>query len=68
MTLRLSDEETALLRQQAEREPGSATPIPGKQLPGPQEHRIQHRLGEATGVGVLLPQLNVTTPKTGGSS
>jgi hypothetical protein len=35
----------------------------GKQFPGPQEHPVQHRLGEASGGGVLLPQPNVSTPK-----
>jgi hypothetical protein len=39
----------------------SAGPL--EQLPRPREHPVQHRLGEAAGARVLLPQLNVSTPK-----
>jgi hypothetical protein len=34
-----------------------------EQMPRAQGHAVQHRLGETAGVGVLLPQLNVSTPK-----
>src|SRR6266511_2036723 len=39
-----------------------------EQLTRTPEHPIQHRRGEAAGVRVLLPQLNVSTPKRSTSS
>jgi Bacterial regulatory proteins, luxR family len=42
---------------------GSHHPLPDEQLPCPQEHPVQHRLGQSSGLGILLPQRNVSTPK-----